>query len=192
MSALPKDKRNNLILVGIATLGAMAVLWFFLIESQFTRLKLAAEEIEGSRHRQEKIQKAVENAAQIEADLKTESKVLADYEAQMASGDLYLWQINMIKNFKGNRSVDIPEFARSQPTDCTLLPKFPYRQVSLTVSGSAFYNDFGKFIADFENTYPYMRVVNLQVFPNPTQVPENKEKVGFKMEIVTLTKPGTS
>ena len=189
---IQKEKRNSLILVGVATIGGVALLYFFLIGVQSAKIKEISSKIESAQHQKEKIESAVKNAAQIEADLKKESKVLAGLENDMAGGDLFLWQINMMKNFKGDRPVDIPELSAGSPADCNLLPKFPYRQVTLTVGGSAFYHDFGRFLADFENTYPYMRVLNLQVFPKPAQSPTDKEKIGFKMDIVTLIKPNPS
>jgi hypothetical protein len=190
MKSLPKEKRNSLILVGFLTIGIIAGLWFFLIEMQFSKLKDVSDRIIAAQTRQETMQRAIKNAVQIESDLHTESKRLASYENDMGSGDLYLWQINMIKNFKGDRPVEIPELLAGALTDCTLLPKFPYRQVIVTVGGSGYYHEIGKFVSDFENTYPFMRIVNLQMFPKSTQVQAEKERVGFKFEIVTLTKPG--
>ena len=189
---IQKEKRNSLILVGIATIGVVALLWFFLIGVQSEKIKEKSAQIESAQHKKEKIESAVKNAAQIQADLNRGSNVLVQIEHDMAGGDLFLWQINMMKNFKGDRPVDIPELSAGSPSDCNLLPKFPYRQVTLTVGGSAFYQDLGRFLADFENTYPHMRVLNLQVFPKPTQSPADREKIGFKMEIVTLTKPNPS
>ena len=189
---IPKEKRNSLILIGLGTIGVVALLWFLLIGVQSAKISEISAKMESAQHKKEKIESAVKNAAQIESDLKKGSQVLAGLESDMAGGDLFLWQINMMKNFKGDRPVEIPELSAGSPADCNLLPKFPYRQVTLTVGGSAFYNDFGRFLADFENTYPHMRVVNLQVYPKPTQVAAEKEKIGFKMEIVTLTKPNPS
>ena len=52
--------------------------------------------------------------------------------------------------------------------------------------------DFGKFVADFENAFPYMRIQNIELDPNPSSSanPSNEpEKLGFKMEIVALVNP---
>lgn len=189
---IPKEKRNSLIMVGLGTVAVGALLWFVLIGVQTAKINEISAKIDGAKHRRELIESAVKNAALIQTDLARESKVLAGFEQDMATGDLFLWQINMMKNFKGDRPVEIPELSAGSPADCSMLPKFPYRQVTLTVGGSAYYSDFGRFLADFENTYPYMRVVNLQVFPKATMSQAEREKVGFKMEIVTLTKPNAS
>ena len=41
MSKIPKDKRDKMIVVGIATVVASAALWFLLIKSQYNTLRLA-------------------------------------------------------------------------------------------------------------------------------------------------------
>ena len=66
-----------------------------------------------------------------------------------------------------------------------MLPEFPYSQAIVTVSGSAYYYEFGKFLADLENHFPYMRVQNLNLEPGFGSNRGRKEKLSFRMEIVT-------
>ena len=70
-----------------------------------------------------------------------------------------------------------------------LLPGYPYKQIKLSLIGTAYYHDLGKFIADFENAFPHMRLVNLEVEPSPgTTGPESAERLGFRMDVVILVK----
>ncbi len=69
-----------------------------------------------------------------------------------------------------------------------LLSKFPYKQLKVTVNGTAYYHDLGKFIADFENTYPHARITNLTLEP-AGNTGDNSEKLAFRMDIVALTNP---
>ena len=71
-----------------------------------------------------------------------------------------------------------------------MLPQFPYKQASLTVSGSAYFYDFGPFLAGLENEFPYIRILNLSLEPIPSLAPVEQEKLAFKMEFVFLVKPG--
>jgi len=108
----------------------------------------------------------------------------------MASGDVYSWMLNLIRQFKVGYRVEIPQFSQqAEQKEMNLLPKFPYQQASLTIAGTAFYHDLGKFLADFENQNPYCRVLNLKIEPVPTQAGGEKEKLSFTMEIVALVKP---
>jgi hypothetical protein len=70
-----------------------------------------------------------------------------------------------------------------------VLPDFPYKAADYKVDGAAHYHEFGRFLADFENSYPYMRIQNLNLFPDMSSTTDDHEKLIFQMEIVTLVKP---
>jgi hypothetical protein len=107
----------------------------------------------------------------------------------MASGDLFSWVVNkQLRPFIAPYKVEIPQFSQLEQKDMNLLPKFPYKQASLRVGGKARFHDFGKFLADFENAFPYFRVLNLEMEPTP--LGDEKEKLTFSMDIIVLVKPG--
>jgi hypothetical protein len=82
--------------------------------------------------------------------------------------------------------VDIPDIGRPDVETMDLLPSFPFKQVKFTITGTSYYHDLGKFIADFENTFPHIRVVNLQL--QPAQAAGGDEKISFKMDVIALVK----
>ena len=109
----------------------------------------------------------------------------------MPSGDLYASMVNTLRKFKLGRRVDIPQFnSAGTALDVNLLPKFPYKQVVMTIVGTAYYHDLGQFIADYENEFPTSRVLNLDLSPASVQSPDDKEKLAFKLELVSLVKDG--
>jgi hypothetical protein len=190
---LPRDKRNKLLAVVLGTLVALAGLYFGLIKHQEQNLvhlaqkKVAVE----ARHRQ--VLDAIKRAHQIEADLATAKKALADAEADIASGDLYSWVINTLRDFKAKYKVNVPQFNPiGATTEVNLLPNFPYKQASLSVAGTAHFHDFGHFLADLENHFPHIRVLNLSLELNQSPVAEEQETVSFKLDIVTLVKTNPS
>ena len=190
---LPRDKRNKLLAVVLGTLAVLAGLYFGLIKYQEKNLvhlaqkKVAVE----ARHRQ--VLDAIKHAHQIEADLATAKKALAEAEADIASGDLYSWVINTLREFKAKYKVNIPQFNPIGPTtEVNLLPNFPYKQTSLSVAGSAHFHDFGRFLADLENQFPHVRVLNLSLELNANPVGEEQEMVSFRLDIVTLVKTNPS
>ena len=73
-----------------------------------------------------------------------------------------------------------------------LLPNFPYKQASLSLAGTAHFHDFGRFLADLENQFPHIRVVNLSLDLNPSPAAEDQETVSFKLDLVTLVKTNPS
>ena len=114
------------------------------------------------------------------------TQTLSDAENDMASGDLYSWTYNTMRLFKSQYPVAIPEIGHPDVSSVDLFPSFPFKQVKFTVTGTAYYHDLGKFIADFENTYPHIRVVNLQIQPGDTS--DGAEKLSFRMDIIALVK----
>ena len=190
---LPRDKRNKLFAVVLGTLVALAGLYFGLIQHQKQNLVRLAEKkvVVEAKHRQ--VLEAIKHAHQIETDLATSKTTLAEAEADIASGDLYSWVINTLREFKAKYKVNIPQFNPIGPTaEVSLMPNFPYKQTTLSVAGTAHFHDFGRFLADLENQYPHIRVVNLSLELNQSPVAEEQETVSFKLDIVTLVKTNPS
>jgi hypothetical protein len=190
---LPQDKRNKLLGVVVGTLAVLAGLYLGLIKYQQQNLvHLAQKKVTVEvKHRQ--VLDAIKHAQQIEADLGIAKKALADAEADIASGDLYSWVINTLRDFKAKYKVNIPQFNPIAGTaEVNLLPNFPYKQATLSVAGTAHYHDFGRFLADLENQFPHVRVLNLSLELNPNPVGEEQEMVSFRLDIVTLVKTNPS
>jgi len=191
MNKLSKEKRSQLILVALLAVGAMAGLWFCLISYQQGRLQVAARQIKDTQKEIEKTQKVVREAGLIDAELKETAQKLAAVELDMPSGDLYSWFISRFKQFNvPSYHVDIPQLSQPLVGEVTILSGFPYNQATVSVAGTAFFWDLGKFLADFENRFPYARIQNLALEPGPgAGNPEERERLSFRMEIVILLKP---
>jgi len=193
MKNLSKEKRNQLVLVIMGTAGVIAGLWLGLISSQDDSLRALAENKATAQNKLQQIKQTIEMAEAIDCQLDQAGKRLAKIEATMASGDLYSWAINTIRQFKLTYKVEIPQFSQIDgPKEVNMLPGFPYRQVNMTISGTALFYDFGKFVADFENQFPYLRVLNLTLEPASASVASERERLSFKMEVAALVKPTTS
>ena len=193
LTKLPKEKRNQLILVIMVAIMALCGLGFGLIRFQYGKLTRLAEQKVEAEQKLAKIHDAIKHADRLEADLKSASALLAGSESDMASGDLTLWFINTLRRFKAPYKIDIPQFGQIDgPKDVTLLPSFPYKQASLTVGGTAHFHDLGKFLADLENQFPHFRVLNLSLDLNSALATDEQETLSFRMEIVTLVKQNAS
>ena len=190
---LPKEKRNALILVIIGTIAVLNGLGFGLIKYQFNKLSDLRSKRAVAQQKLQQMRDAVKNADKIEADLADTKKTLEAIEDDMASGDLNAWVINTLRTFKAGYKVEMPQFSPIGPvTDVSLVPNFPYKQATITVAGTAHFHDFGKFLSDFENQHPHIRVLNLTLDGAPNATSEEQEKLNFKMEISTLVRPNAS
>ena len=96
--------------------------------------------------------------------------------------------MNWLRQFKAGYKVQIPQFNQlGSPMEVNLLPDFPYKQTTLTVAGTAHFHDLGRFLADLENQFPHVRLLNLSLDVNAASV--EPETLSFKVDIITLAKP---
>lgn len=189
LKQLSKEKRNHLLLVVLLTATALGGLGLGLIRFQYDHLKAIASETADAENKLRRMKDAIGRAEQIENELTEISKTLATQEENMVTGDSYSWGLDMIRRARAPYKVDLPVVNQPVHGETTLLPKFPYKQVSFTVGGTGFYHDLGRFIADFENQFPHTRLVNLTLDPISSLVTAEQEKLEFKMDIVALVRP---
>jgi hypothetical protein len=191
MSKLPKDKRDKIILTGVVTVAVSAAIWLLVIKSQMQTLKNVHAEASKSRDQLNRGQSTLTTQARVKQDFEEASRKLKERESAMAApNDMYSWFIQTLNTFRQNYKVEIPQFGRELPTEVGVFPKFPYHAALFNVRGSAHYHEFGKFIAEFENTFPYIRVQNIELDPSgEAGGSEGREKLNFKMELLTLVRP---
>lgn len=187
MNRLSPAKRNELILVLIGTVALLAIVYMFLISPEQREIKNKSQQIKDSHKQLEEMQTTIKNAAQYEAAYLDASNRLVQAELDIASGDIYAWTYDTIRRFKASYRLEIPGLGQPSSGEVDLLPNFPYRQVKLTLSGTGFYHDLGKFVSDFENTFPHMRLVNLSIDPSPG--PNAPDRLAFHVDVVALVKP---
>jgi Tfp pilus assembly protein PilO len=180
---LSADKRNKLIMVAVATVIIIGLLWYYLIGALNTKLTEFKEKQAAAEEQRKKIDTAAKNSAKIEASLNLATEKLTAIKQEMASGDLYSWMYTTIKNFTRPYHVDIPQFSTVETSDNTLISKFPYKQVKITLNGSAYFHDFGRFLSDFENQFSHFRVENLILDPASSA---DREKLAFRMDVIAL------
>jgi Tfp pilus assembly protein PilO len=192
MSKLPKEKRDKMILVCFVTLVASVAIWFLMINAQNRTLKQVRLDAEKARDQLARGQTTLKTQAQVDEVYEEVSARLGEREEVMAApNDMYSWLIQTVNKFRAGHKVEIPQFGREVPVEVGTFAKFPYRAALFNLNGSAYYHDFGKFLAAFENTFPYIRVQNIELAPmtETAGAAGSHEKLNFKMELVTLVKP---
>jgi hypothetical protein len=191
MKKLLKEKRNQLILVAVVTMVVLALIGFGLIRVQYDALAKIAEDKTDAEKKLQSVRNVLKGVDTTANELMGLTNALSQAEEDMATGDSYSWMVDILRRLKLQYRVDIPEIGRPEVGDVDLLPSFPYKQVKFNVSGTAYYHDLGKFIADFENDFPHARVANLIVEP-ATGSDSKSEKLSFRMDIIVLVKPNPS
>ena len=199
MARLSKEKRERLILVIILTIAISVGLWYGIITARKERLAETKAAIRAAIDKLEKARNLVKQTGKAEAQVAEAVKKLKVIEDSMASGDYYTWAIQLLlEHVRDRHQVRIIETTRPVKGEVQLLAQFPYQAAIFTVRGAGHYHDFGKFLADFENSFPYFRVQNLALTPgsdsaggtDSSTAASGEENLSFRMEIVALIKPG--
>jgi len=191
MKNLPKEKRDRLIIVAVASIIAAVAVWYLLVRSQQSSAESLAKKITDQKAKVSGAERLVATTKELKSNLSAASQKLTSIEETMASGDMYAWVIQTVGRFGAERKVEIPQFSREVTTDIGMFPKFPYKAAAFNVRGSAYYHDLGQFLADFENSFPYARIQNLEIEPGAVSASgtAETEKLSFRLEIVTLINP---
>jgi Tfp pilus assembly protein PilO len=194
MKRLSPAKRNQLIMVILGTAGIIALIYFILIQPQKDKNQSLSVNISEETTRLQQMKTAIKQRATDDQTLTETVQKISEAEQDIASGDVYAWTYDLIRRFKSAYRVEIPSMSQPFLGEVDLIASFPYKQVKVSLNGTAYYHDIGKFIADFENKYPHTRVVNLTVEPALTAALVGTapgEQLSFHMEIVALVKPNS-
>jgi Tfp pilus assembly protein PilO len=186
MILIPKNrqKRNQffMTLAGVVVLiGAMV---FGLIRPQYGKLSSIRKQTADTQTHYKSVETLIRQADAAAAQLGEATNALAAAESDMATGDIYAWTVDTIRHFKLNYKVEVPDIGQPTVGDVDIIPNFEYKQLKFTIRGSGYYHDIGKFIADFENKHPHVRVLNIEMTPAGNET----EKLSFVMDVVALIK----
>jgi Tfp pilus assembly protein PilO len=188
MKRLSPAKRNQLILVLMVTAVLIGAVYFLLISPQNSQNSQLINQTKDRQADLDKYKKIISEAQTTSNQLASVSLQLDNAERDIATGDTYAWIYDTIRRFKANYHVDIPTIGQPSIGDVDLIPNFPYKQVRITLNGTAYYHDLGKFIADFENNFPHIRLVNLSLQPD-NDANGIAEQLSFRVDLVALIKP---
>lgn len=192
MNKLSKEKRNQLITVIVITLLGLAGIGFFIIQPQYKALAGLEASKKEALAKLQQIRDTIKKGDSMTAEITEINYNLQHAENDMASGDLYAWTYDTIRHFKQTYKVEIPTIGQPVLGDVDLLPQFPYKQIKITMSGTGFYHDLGKFISDLENNFPHMRIVNLTVESasgaGSGAGGAEGQKLNFRMDLIALVK----
>ena len=190
---LTKEQRDHLLVTFLMTLMVVVAMWVLLIGPTRTSLKRVKDEVQGSADALAEAQGLVSRVKQIDMEVQAVGKFLGKMEAEMVDGDPNLWMRLKMAEFQQRKeyNVTIPTIGSYYESDIGLLPDFPYKSVVFAVSGFAFYHDLGRFIADFENAFPLIRVQDVSLQPDATagEFGPERERLSFSFELVVPLKP---
>ena len=191
MNKLPKEKRDQLIIVTLVTVLVVFALWYLVIGMQSASLTDTRKKTVELRKKISDARELAKKGPKYEAELKEVQDKLAAIEANMLPvGNEYIKLLNTlnaaVRTSKVGFEGELPQPLIGNTED--LFPDFPYKSaVFMDTSFYAYYHDFGKFLADMENNFPYMRVQVSSV--RHLEAAKDPEKLHIKLKIIALVQP---
>src|SRR6202012_5453211 len=110
MNKLSKEKKNQLVLVGIVLVAIIAGLWFSLIRGELGDLRRLKAKKAPDQDKLAPIADTIKNREQAKKELAAVNSQLAYEERDIPYGDLYLSLVNTIRKFDTNYQVQISQF----------------------------------------------------------------------------------
>ena len=195
MIKLSKAQRDQLIAVAIGAVGVMAALWYFVVLVQGRELAATRASSVKMRTKLKDASAEVSRAEKVSLELTNSLEKLKAREAAFApEHDPYSWMVGVMGRFSlptsdlhRYKTVSIIDFKLPEISDKGVLGGFPYKWAKFHIIGQGHYHDLGKFIADFENAFPYFRIQDLDLgLPGIRQDPE---MLAFNFDIVAPLAP---
>ncbi len=194
MISTAKSKRQRLIILILGSALVFALIFFGLIRSLQDSLGETGVRIVEVKSDIKKTRRLAGMADRFKTDLANANERLQDLEVRMATGDVYRWAIRTFQNFAAAAKINIVGLDPPREQTWGVLPTIPYNAASYSMSGTAYYHDFGKFLSDLENSFPHLRLLRLELEPahfGGAGTFEG-EKLTFKMDFIILINPASA
>jgi len=160
MNKWTSEQRNHIILLAMATAGIAALIWFGLIGSLQASIQEQMNKIAFSRSKLNLTKAGISRKEQFKQEIETGQRQLLDLEGKMPQGDIFRWLNNSMHEIETatmSTSSSLPAAVRGikHPSQGSL------PAVSYSIAGTAYYRSFGSFVAELENSSPFIRLKGL-------------------------------
>ena len=194
MNKWTPEQRNRLILVCIGTAGGVAMIWLTLVTMLDTALQAKADQITLAENDLVRIREGIAKEAQLTEEAENLQTELRAEESRMASGDTLLWVINNLSGVASRHGVTITGRESPKQADPGIRPEVPYPTLDYAIIGSGYYHSIGTFLADLENSFPFVRThrLTLQAVGSGVSADVALERLTFRLEFYSLAVPSAT
>jgi hypothetical protein len=194
MTKLSRIQKERLVFMVMMTLLLSVIIYQMVITPTKDVLAIRSGLLADWQQAQRAGKTQTELLAGLNGDFEEAIAKIRQCETSIATGDPYRWLMKTLPNFYEADPVDLLNYEPPVIQDWQISPKVPYRAVTFTVSGSAYYQDLGKLLVALENSHPYLRIKRLDLEPKHSAEPDAKEdeKLSFRLEFVSMFKTNTA
>ena len=191
MNRWSPETRNRVVVLALGTIGALALIWLLLIGTLQARLGGQKEKVRLVQQQLANTRERIQRAEKFDEEVARSSLVLSAFENHMVYGDQYRWVLGWLRGFEARHKIIVSSPPPPQEVELDVPPKVPYKAVVYSISGTAKFHDFGAFLADMENSSPFIRLNSLALAASASGVENvaSSDRLAFQIEFVTLLKP---
>ena len=195
MIKITKTQRDQLTVVAAGAVVVMAALWYFVVLAQGKELAATKANCVKMRTKLKDASAEVSRAERISLELTNSLERLKGREATFApEHEPFSWMMEKMRNFQlpenemhRYKTVSIADIKPPEITEKGVIAGFPYKWAKFHITGQGRYHDFGKFVADFENAFPYFRIEDLDI--SVPGVRQDQDMLAFNFDIVAPQVP---
>jgi hypothetical protein len=191
MTKISKSQRDQLIAVAFGAVAVIACLWYAVVLAQNKQLAAAEANCVKMRRTLKVGSDKVRQGDLVGAELAKNLEALKEREAGLApEREPFSWMAEVLRNFWSPdndmhhyKTVAIADIKPPEISDKGVIAGFPYKWAKFHITGEGHYHDFGKFIADFENAFPFFRIENLDI--GVPGLRKDVDMLSYSFDIVT-------
>jgi hypothetical protein len=199
MIKITKKQRQQLSAVGVGTVAVIFALWYFVVRAQRKQLEDTNKSCATMTAKLKNEHEMVYQAEQIGLELTNCLEKLHQREAGFApEHEPYSWMRGVMDRFylppnRGHpyKTVANIDFKQPEITEKGVIAAFPYKWAKFHITGEGRYHDFGKFIADFENAFPYFRIQDLEVSASLPGIRTDPFTLAYSFDVIAPQVPAT-
>ncbi len=184
------QKSKNILLIALLTAFIIGMIYTYAIVPMNQTIENIRRRSAKLADRVDLIKMKIKRSEEIRAELDAALTRLQAIETKIPSGDAYLWMLKHLEGLQEPTSVTVSHIAAPKPDDAIVYPKTDYTPVTFTAEGTGFFHDFGRFLAELENNYPYFRLQRLSLEPSSLSVGSgaHDENLHFEVDLATFAK----
>jgi Tfp pilus assembly protein PilO len=190
MIKITKAQRDQLIAVAIGGVAVIAGLVYFVVFAQEKELKTIKANQVKTQAKLNDESAQVREAQQVGQALTNSQEALRQREVNFApEREPQIWLVGVMQHFclptndlQRYRSLSILDIKPPEITDKGDVAGFPYKWAKFHITAQGYYHDFGRFTADFENSFRYFRIQDLEI--TAPLVRQDPDMLSYSFDIV--------
>ena len=190
MPNLSPQKQTQLVGIAAGILIFVAGYWYAFIQPQGKLIEDQEKKVAEVRSKIETAKRNSQMLHRFEDEYNRSKAALRAIEILMPSGDVYRWMVQAFESMQKTNWVMILNIDPPKLGEVEIPPVIPYSTALFNVTGVGYFHDIGLFLANMENSMPFVRLQSLELkrasLADTGGV--DREQLSFSMELLSLIK----